>query len=120
MDEKITLYLRDDGCVWIVDDRGSAFSWLFEVKVECTELIYGDIFSHNGELYKVEFLSDRTFEGAHQEVENFMKCAEKSIEVLKATNNLDTWNYHYEHENKRYDTLYACIQRVLKRKPENR
>ena len=116
-----TVFLRPqpNGCIEIEDRRGSAFLWIFEVQLDSKELRVGPVFTHNGRIYSVEELNQRSFDGVCETIEALIQQTKNSISLLRNAANLDTWGYHYyeARNNITRSSLENVIATVLQRKP---
>ena len=119
LQDAVFLRPQPNGCIEIEDRRGSAFLWIFEVQLDCKELRVGSIFTHDGRIYSVEELNQRSFDGVCETVEELIQQTKNSISLLRSAANLDTWGYnYYEARNDiTRSSLENVIATVLKRKP---
>ena len=118
LDEKITISIDGSGNLNIVDDRATAFYWLFEVEF-LESLFVGDIFEHDGKVYKVSYLNGNEYIGVCTDTQNIIDNIDKSIVKMKEKTNLDMWSYQFYDCNgdKRFDSLDGVVSVVVDRNP---
>ena len=108
-EEKIQILIKD-GCADIIDDRGTAFAWLFEVD---SNIFRGDMVVING---RPEFVKNIYDEGQVSAVYEVIDKLEKAKEELTA-NGISQYTYYYDHEKIRVNSFDDIMEKVLKRKP---
>lgn len=107
-EELIRIRIKD-GCVDIIDDRGTAFAWIFEID---SNIFYGDIIVINGRPESVKYIYDEGQVSSVYEVIDKLEKAKKELTV----NGISQYTYYCNHEEIRVNSFDDVMEKVLKRK----
>ena len=113
IDKDIKLQITD-GDLDIIDDRGTAFGWLFEVEIEGVS--DGDYFVIDNQLYSVADLDENTLKDGEEYIMNVIEILKRSIEHIGHENDFE-YSYYSDHEDIRCRDIFEVIKAVLDRKP---
>ena len=102
---KIQIRIKD-GCADIIDDRGTAFGWLFAID---SNIFRGDIVIINGRPESVKYIHDEEQVSAVYEV---IDKLEKAKEKLTA-DGITQYTYYCDHEEIRVNSFDEIMEKVL-------
>ncbi|MCD8373105.1 MAG: hypothetical protein LUD27_07390, partial [Clostridia bacterium] len=111
-EDKIQIRITE-GCADIIDDRATAFGWLFEIY---TDIYRGNAILVNGRPKSIMYVNDEKYTDAVCEV---IEKLEKSKERL-TTEGIAGCTYYCDREEVRVNSFDEVMETVLKRKPEFR
>ncbi len=109
VDNRVKMYVSN-GCLEIVDRRGTAFAWGFEID---SDLYRGNIIFVNGRPEVIEYVRDESLVGT---IEDAIEKLEKTSEFLKRED-ITKYKYYSAHEDISAETFEQVLEIVLKRKP---
>lgn len=99
-----------DGNLEIIDRRGTAFLWVFELVADYS---YSDGFEKMGRPYSVRFIKDESFVN---DIKKVMANLDYTIQEL-GKNEIVSYKYLCDHEDVEVSTFDEVIQTVLNRNP---